>query len=229
MSTLSVDGRARRLRDLHAAPEILRVVNVWDVISAKAVLALPETRAIATAGHSIAASFGYDDGSIPLETTLDMVGRIVAAAGDVPVSADLDDGYADTADTVRRAIGVGIAGANMEDRLRPFDESVARVAAAVHVRRDDDEAQRESVDQRPGDGEAEAGHLDDPSLPCVTALNGQEHAHHGRDDPDHAHTDPHPHEPAQKGAGGRRSHDRVDDQPDRDSRFSRHPRPMSSG
>ncbi|MFI8633723.1 isocitrate lyase/phosphoenolpyruvate mutase family protein [Microbacterium sp. NPDC077663] len=131
MTTLSTQGRARRLRELHAAPEILRVVNVWDVVSARAVLALPETRAIATAGHSIAASFGYDDGTIPLETTLDMVGRIVAVAGDVPVTADLDDGYADTGDTTRRAVGVGIVGANIEDRLRPVDESVSRVAAAV--------------------------------------------------------------------------------------------------
>lgn len=124
-------ARAQRLRDLYTAPEILRVVNVWDVVSAQAVLALPETRALATAGHSIAASFGYADGTIPLETTLDMVGRIVSVAGEVPVSADLDDGYDEPGETVRRAIGVGIVGANMEDRLRPFDESVARVAAAV--------------------------------------------------------------------------------------------------
>ncbi|HLT83271.1 MAG TPA: isocitrate lyase/phosphoenolpyruvate mutase family protein [Phototrophicaceae bacterium] len=123
--------RARTLSALHAAPEILRVVNVWDVVSAKAVLALPQTRAIATAGHSIAATFGYDDGTIPLDLTLDMVGRIVAAAGDVPVTADLDDGYADPGETTRRAIGVGIVGANMEDRLRPLAESAARVAAVV--------------------------------------------------------------------------------------------------
>ncbi|MEO2133970.1 isocitrate lyase/phosphoenolpyruvate mutase family protein [Microbacterium sp.] len=131
MTDASLAARAQRLRDLYAAPEILRVANVWDVVSAKAVLALPETRALATAGHSIAASFGYEDGTIPLETTLDMVGRIVAVAGEVPVSADLDDGYDDPADTIRRAIAVGVVGANMEDRLRPFDESVARVAAAV--------------------------------------------------------------------------------------------------
>jgi len=123
--------RARTLRDLHAAPEILRVVNVWDVVSAKAVLALPETAALATAGHAIAATFGYADGAIPLEITLDFVGRIVEAAGDVPVSADLDNGYDDPADTIRRAIGVGIVGANVEDRLLPFDESVSRVAAIV--------------------------------------------------------------------------------------------------
>ena len=121
--------RARTLRELHAAPEILRVVNVWDVVSAKAVLALPQTKALATAGHSIAASFGYPDGTIPLELTLDMVGRIVKAAGDVPVSADLDDGYEDPAETTRRAIGVGIVGANVEDRLRSVAESAARVEA----------------------------------------------------------------------------------------------------
>jgi 2-methylisocitrate lyase-like PEP mutase family enzyme len=129
--TLSQADRARTLSALHAAPEILRVVNVWDVVSAKTILALPETRALATAGHSIAASFGYADGTIPLELTLDMVGRIVAAAGDVPVSADLDDGYADAGETARRAIGVGIVGANVEDRLRPIGEAAARVEAIV--------------------------------------------------------------------------------------------------
>lgn len=125
--------RARTLRALHAAAEILRVVNVWDVVSTRAVLDLPETRAIATAGHSIAASFGYADGEIPLEITLDMVARIVEASGDVPVSADLDDGYDDPAETVRRAIQVGIVGANMEDRLRPVSESVARVSSLVRA------------------------------------------------------------------------------------------------
>lgn len=123
--------RARSLSALHAAPEILRVVNVWDVISAKAILALPETKAIATAGHSIAATFGYPDGSIPLEASLDMIGRIVAAAGDVPVTADLDNGYDDPAETTRRAIGVGIVGANVEDRLLPVAEAAARVEAVI--------------------------------------------------------------------------------------------------
>ncbi|MBW9093989.1 isocitrate lyase/phosphoenolpyruvate mutase family protein [Microbacterium jejuense] len=123
--------KAQTLAALHAAPEILRVVNVWDAVSARAVAALPETRAIATAGHSIAATFGYPDGGIPLETTLDMLARIVEAAGDFPVSADLDGGYDDAGETVRRAIGVGVVGANVEDRLRPLDESVAAVEAIV--------------------------------------------------------------------------------------------------
>jgi len=130
-TSTSPADRARTLAALHAAPDILRVVNVWDVVSAQAVLALPETKALATAGHSIAATYGYADGTIPLELTLDMVGRIVEVAGDIPVSADLDDGYEDTGETTRRAIGAGIVGANIEDRLRPLAESTERVAAVV--------------------------------------------------------------------------------------------------
>lgn len=124
--------KAQTLARLHSAPEILRVVNVWDAVSAKTIAALPETRAIATAGHSIAATFGYADGeNIPLDLMLDMVGRIVEAVGDLPVSADLDAGFGDPGETVRRAIGKGVVGANVEDRLRPLDEAVAAVEAIV--------------------------------------------------------------------------------------------------
>ena len=124
--------KAQTLTALYDAPEILRVVNVWDVVSAKAIAALPETKALATAGQSIAASFGYSDGAIPRELMLDMVGRI-AASVDLAVSADLDDGYGDAGETTRLAIGVGIVGANIEDRLAPFDDSVARVRAIVRA------------------------------------------------------------------------------------------------
>lgn len=127
---MSTREKAQTLAALYDAPEILRVVNVWDVVSAKAIAALPETKALATAGHSIAAMFGYPDGQIPRELMIDMVGRI-AAATDLPVSADLDDGYGDAGETTRLAIGVGIVGANIEDRLKPLAESVAKVEAIV--------------------------------------------------------------------------------------------------
>ncbi|MBB2958085.1 isocitrate lyase/PEP mutase family protein [Pseudoclavibacter helvolus] len=130
MTDVSTADLANRLADLHRAPEILRVVNVWDAISAKTVAALPETKAIATAGHSIAASYGYADGGMPLDVAL-AGAKVIVDAVDLPVTADLDDGYDDPAETIRRAIGLGIVGANVEDRLRPFDESVARVAAII--------------------------------------------------------------------------------------------------
>jgi len=74
---------------------------------------------------------GYPDGEqIPLDLMIDVIGRI-AAAVDLPVSADLESGYGDVAETVRRAIGVGAVGANLEDAMRPLGESVAAVSAAV--------------------------------------------------------------------------------------------------
>jgi 2-methylisocitrate lyase-like PEP mutase family enzyme len=89
--------------------------------------------ALATASHSIAASYGYPDGEqIPRELMIDAIGRI-AAAVDLPVSADLESGYGDVADTVRRAIGVGVVGANLEDGMRPLGESVDAVSAAVRA------------------------------------------------------------------------------------------------
>ena len=128
---MTVADTAAELRRLHTAPELLQVVNVWDVVSARAVAALPETRAIATASHSIAAAFGYPDGErIPVDLMLDMAGRI-ARAVQVPVTADLEAGYGDPGETIRRAIGEGIVGANLEDRLKPIAESVAAVEAAV--------------------------------------------------------------------------------------------------
>lgn len=120
--------RARTLKALYEAPEITRLVNVWDAVSARVIASLPETRAIATAGHSIAASFGYEDGTMPVALAL-AGARTVAEAVDLPVTADLDDGYDDPAETIRRAIGFGVVGANVEDRMRPFGESVARVRA----------------------------------------------------------------------------------------------------
>lgn len=124
--------KAQKLRSLYDAPQILRVVNVWDVISAKTIADLPETTALATAGHSIAATYGYADGTIPRELMLDMVGRI-AASTELPVSADLDDGYGDSGETTRLAIAAGIVGANIEDRLKPLAESVANVEAIVRA------------------------------------------------------------------------------------------------
>ncbi|WP_380164439.1 isocitrate lyase/phosphoenolpyruvate mutase family protein [Jannaschia sp. R86511] len=123
--------KAAELQRLHADPELLVLVNVWDVITATTVADVPGTRALATASHSIAASAGYPDGEvIPVAEMIAAVGRI-AAAVDLPVSADLEAGYGDAGATVSRAIDVGIVGANLEDQMKPLAESVAAVRAAV--------------------------------------------------------------------------------------------------
>lgn len=128
-----IAARATRLLELHRAPELLTVVNVWDAISATVVGAIEGTHALATASHSIAASRGYEDGeNIPVAEMIEEVRRIVAVT-DLPVSADLEGGYGDPADTVRRAIGVGVVGCNLEDQMRPLAEAAARVEAVMEA------------------------------------------------------------------------------------------------
>jgi 2-methylisocitrate lyase-like PEP mutase family enzyme len=128
---MSLQAKASKLLDLHTAPELLKVVNVWDVVSAKVIADLDGTTALATASHSIASSYGYPDGEkIPVDLMIEAVGRI-AAATDLPVSADLEAGYGDPGETVRKAIGVGIVGANLEDQMKPLSESVAAVEAVL--------------------------------------------------------------------------------------------------
>lgn len=127
MTDASVSAKATELLRLHRDGSLLTVVNVWDVISATVVADVEGTTALATASHSIAASWGYEDGeNIPLDLMLETVGRVVGATS-LPVSADLEGGYGDAAETVRRAIGVGVVGANIEDQLKPVAEAARQV------------------------------------------------------------------------------------------------------
>ncbi|RLK58761.1 isocitrate lyase/PEP mutase family protein [Actinokineospora cianjurensis] len=127
----SQSDRARELLRLHREPALLTVVNVWDAITAKVVADIPGTKALATASHSIAASRGYPDGEkIPVAEMIAEVKNIVDAT-DLPVTADLEGGYGDAADTIRRAIAVGVVGANLEDQVKPVAEAAAQVAAVI--------------------------------------------------------------------------------------------------
>ena len=126
-------ARAAELLRLHQDPSLLTVVNVWDAISARVVADVDGTQALATASHSIAASLGYEDGeNIPVEEMLQAVERIVKAT-DLPVTADLEGGYGDAVETVRRAIGIGVVGANIEDQMKPLAEAAAQVEAIMKV------------------------------------------------------------------------------------------------
>jgi 2-methylisocitrate lyase-like PEP mutase family enzyme len=129
----SLAPKATELLRLHQAPEILQVINVWDVITAKVVADVPGTKALATASHSIAASRGYDDGeNIPVDEMIAAVG-LIAAATSLPVSADLESGYGNPGETVRKAIGVGVVGANIEDQMRPLADAIDQMSAAMRA------------------------------------------------------------------------------------------------
>ena len=132
--------KGAELLRLHQDETLLTLVNVWDVVSAKVVAQTEGTTALATASHSIAASFGYQDGeNIPLDLMLEQVKRIVDST-DLPVTADLEGGYGNAPETIRRAIGLGVVGANIEDQLKPIPEAARQVEEIMKV------AEEEGVD-----------------------------------------------------------------------------------
>lgn len=140
MDAAALSKKAERLQQLIDAPETLVLPNVWDVAGAR-VVAEAGFPVIATSSAGVAWSLGYPDGEeISRDDMLFMVRRI-AAATDLPVTADLEAGYGQAADavadTVRAALEAGAVGANIEDSsseepghpLLDFDLSVDRIRA----------------------------------------------------------------------------------------------------
>ena len=127
--------KARLFRELHSR-DVLRLPNVWDVASARLVEAAGAA-AIATTSAGVAWSLGAPDGDrLDRDRALDLVARVVAAVG-LPVTADIESGYADSpagvAETIRGVLAAGAVGVNLEDGPllpRPIGEQAARIAAA---------------------------------------------------------------------------------------------------
>jgi 2-methylisocitrate lyase-like PEP mutase family enzyme len=114
----TTNSKAEALRAMHHAPPILVLPNAWDAVSAR-LFVQAGARAIATTSAGIAFSMGYADGqNIPRECMLQVITRI-AKAVDVPVTADIESGYAISAkelgETIRLVIAAGAVGGNLED------------------------------------------------------------------------------------------------------------------
>ncbi|HVU72211.1 MAG TPA: isocitrate lyase/phosphoenolpyruvate mutase family protein [Mycobacteriales bacterium] len=122
---------------LHVPGDPLLIPNPWDAGSAR-VLASLGFRALATTSGGFAATLGRRDGSVTRGEAIGH-GAAVAAAVDVPVSADLENAFADdpagVAETVERAVEAGLAGCSVEDWSGSaiYEPGLAeeRVAAAV--------------------------------------------------------------------------------------------------
>lgn len=110
--------KAEAFLALHDKPAIFVLANAWDVSSAK-IFEIEGFKAIGTTSAGIAATLGYPDGQrMSLGETTDVVRRIVEHV-DLPVSADIEAGYADSiegiVESVRRILNVGAVGINLED------------------------------------------------------------------------------------------------------------------
>lgn len=103
---------------LHHAPSLFILPNAWDVVSGK-IFELEGFKAIGTTSAGIAATLGYADGQkMSLEENIEVVQRIVSSTT-LPVSADIEAGYATSVEGVVKAadavLNVGAVGLNLED------------------------------------------------------------------------------------------------------------------
>jgi len=143
-STSEVAGSdlAARFLALHRPGRPLLLPNPWDLGSAR-ILAEMGFEALATTSSGFAATLGQPDGSVTREQAISHA-ALIARTIPLPVSADLENGYADdpqgVADTVRAAIEAGLAGCSIEDSTGRdnapiYDSSLAaeRVAAAAEA------------------------------------------------------------------------------------------------
>ena len=138
MTTPSTAEKRKTFRKLHDAGCFV-IPNPWNVGSARYLQSLGFP-ALATTSSGYAHSQGYADGALSCEAVLAHF-RELAAATDVPLNADFEDGLADDleglAQNVTRCVATGVSGLSIEDSpnnsatpLYPFEIAVARVKAA---------------------------------------------------------------------------------------------------
>ena len=140
MCMISQADKAQRFLDLHRPGEPLLMPNPWDLGSAK-LLASLGFAALATTSSGFAATLGRNDGLVSRDEAM-IHAAVIVAATDLPVSADLENAYADdpagAAETMRLAIEVGLAGASIEDfadepGIYDIGQATERVAAAAEA------------------------------------------------------------------------------------------------
>jgi 2-methylisocitrate lyase-like PEP mutase family enzyme len=139
----SQSEKGRRFRELHDRPGIIVMPNPWDAGTAKLLQSLGfEALATTSLGMSNALGRVDGEGSVSRAELLDNC-RVIASATDLPVNADLENGYADdpkeAAAILRDAAEMGIVGGSLEDwsgeKIYDFNHAVERVAAGVEVAR----------------------------------------------------------------------------------------------
>lgn len=122
---------------LHYNDELLLIGNVWDVGSAK-IFEANGFKALATSSAALANALGYKDGQqLPFELLLEIVTQINKAIS-IPLSVDLERGYADTIPGILKNVealfNAGVVGINIEDSLedmllRPVQSFQAIISA----------------------------------------------------------------------------------------------------
>src|SRR5256885_12338775 len=106
MDPSTQNSLAHHFRSLHVPGKPVILASVYDAATAKIVLSNPHAKAVATASYAIAATYGVGDDDMTLEQNLAGISKVAAVVvpSGLPLTVDLQDGYADVARTVREAI-----------------------------------------------------------------------------------------------------------------------------
>src|ERR1700730_4490952 len=137
---IALKAKADAFRSMHHAAPLLVLPNAWDAVTAR-LFVQAGARAIATTSAGVAATLGYADGqNVPSELMMQAIARIANAVS-VPVTADIESGYADSpkelGESMRAVINAGAIGVNLEDATgdtsRPLfvlEEQIERIRTA---------------------------------------------------------------------------------------------------
>lgn len=141
-AVVSQAAKAAQFQALHRRPGLFVVPNPWDAGSAR-ILASLGFEALATSSGALAVTLGLRDGAVTREHSLAHATQVVAATN-LPVTADLENGYGDApeavAETLRLSAEAGVVGGSIEDaagdgdrRIYDLSHALERVQAAVAV------------------------------------------------------------------------------------------------
>ena len=142
----SQDQKFARFRAMHHGPGALVMPNPWDAGSTRILEALGfEALATTSAGYAFSIAERDSASRLGRDAIIENA-RAIVAATDLPVSADLENGFghqpADCAATIDAAIAAGLVGGSIEDAtgdpdapIYPMDAAVARIKAAADAAR----------------------------------------------------------------------------------------------
>ncbi|RDL38168.1 uncharacterized protein BP5553_05601 [Venustampulla echinocandica] len=133
---------AAKLRSLHVPGKPILFTNVYDGASARAIAALPQTKALASASYAIAVAAGLADEDLTLDINLAGVRAIAIVAKEhgLPLTADFQDGYGEQLEEgIQKLLDLGVVGINLEDydktakKMIPISEATERVRRVLAV------------------------------------------------------------------------------------------------
>ena len=144
MTVASVSAMAASLKALHKSGNPLILANVYDILSARTVAAIPSCKALATASYGVARANGIEDDDMTLEINLSAVRGIAAVSKEFnkPLTVDVQDAYGSRLEeAIGKLVEIGVAGVNLEDcdkesqKMYSPSQAVSRIEWALSAAR----------------------------------------------------------------------------------------------